>query len=170
MTPTFPHSIEGRPWWRHTRSGIKRTDDLTVCNPMAPDADRFLLQGVGLLQSTTLLEALDEVDAAHPMKHPGIRDGQFWEIHYPQMILPVRVERKLSIYRQEIQEQWFLSGIRVSKSELVHLLDPRFELNMWGSSQQELPYSGLPLLVDRVVLLADPCYPHVAPFFATPRK
>lgn len=183
--PFFPgRYIETRPWWQltePTRSGrlvtpgvYRRTDGLCVVR----DGDHFLSHpppGVAPIRGVELISVLAQVDKAYPMPHPGIRPGQLWRLEWPQTTLDVVVERSLTAWPAEAQggmkpasvclERWGLSGLHVSAHELRTLLDPRRSLP-WDVPDEGVLRWAIKVLPLRVVLLSDPHFPHLAPFFA----
>lgn len=81
--------IPGRPWWRSVNGGFTRRDgkfDVWPGVPVWMGADteaefRANPRNV-FVEPTAVLVAVERIDAAHPLPHPGYRAGQVWLVAF----------------------------------------------------------------------------------------
>lgn len=195
--PAYP----GAPWWSvhdpstkratltHTTGEVYQRKDglLLMKGELRGDETVYYVNGVQI-KGSTLLNVMNTVDMAYPMRHPGIRPGQLWRLifseevtnygyplfadahlsevtaplrHDPDLILPLYVPdmvRKNRFYTLG-------GGQSLSETRLRLILDP---CNRLGG-KEEIPESEVKHTRDlpvAVILLADPHFPHLAPFYA----
>lgn len=148
----------------------------------------YYVNGTQPIKGSTLLNVMATVDKEYPMRHPGIRPGQLWRLifseevtnyGYPlfvdaylsEVTAPLRYDPDLILplfVPDTVRKNRFYTlggGQSLSETRLRLILDP---CNRLGE-KEEIPESEVKHTRDlpvAVILLADPHFPHLAPFYA----
>ena len=173
--------LQARPWWTLLRCGprggdhILRAGELYLVRP----AD-----GLRVFKPIDeLADALAEVDADHPLPHPGYRPGQVWRLSFRQvsmedvlswpagnqsrgfgsLIAEDAAQRLNPILSYQRHRMGYNTAIH--SSALDHDQIPVFRFG--GVDLNRVAFNEVfdaPLEDVTPTLLADPCCPHLAPW------